>query len=372
MTEGSMTEDSAVERAWASSEGKPDREQASRLRPRCRLLLSAVAVFLVLPGCAEEPDPEPAAETESGHVVGEALPEGAPGWLAELSPEAATEAPQAISLLGEELFAREDEDGRVAAVDRELARDPDDVELLIAAGRERRHVWQYRQAMELYTRAAERAPEDWRPYRFRGHRHISLREFEAAIDDLERARELAPMNWDVAYHLGLAHFLAGEFDAAADEYIRCLELAGEPEAARAGGDDDDFRSCAANQDDPESLVAMKEWTVRALMRAGRTAEAEEWLAALPDDLSIETNVAYHHNLLMNRGEMEPEELLDPGEDGPYRLETVGFGVANRWLAQGDTARAVELLERLMADEWWPGFGRIAAEAELARLGGSRR
>ncbi|MCA9736199.1 MAG: tetratricopeptide repeat protein, partial [Gemmatimonadetes bacterium] len=110
---------------------------------------------------------------------------------------------------------------------------------------ERRNVWQYRQAMRLYTRAAELAPEDWRPWRFRGHRHLSVREFDAGIADLERARELAPYNWDVAYHLGLAYFLAGRFSEAADAYMRCLDLAEDAEAAAAQSEE--FRSCSQNR-----------------------------------------------------------------------------------------------------------------------------
>jgi Flp pilus assembly protein TadD len=84
----------------------------------------------------------------------------------------------------------EDTTGAIAEADAALAAAPDDVELIIAAGRVRRNFWQYRQAMELYSRAIELAPEDWRPYRFRGHRHISVREFDQAITDLEKAREL--------------------------------------------------------------------------------------------------------------------------------------------------------------------------------------
>jgi general stress protein 26 len=37
------------------------------------------------------------------------------------------------------------------------------------------------------------------------------------------------------------------------------------------------------------------------------------------------------------------------------------------IVRGDTADAVALLEELVQDPWWPGFGRIAAEVELARL-----
>lgn len=276
-----------------------------------------------------------------------------------------TAGPQAISLLGEELFAQVDTTGAIAEADAALAEDPDDVELLIAAGRVRRNVWQYRRAMELYSRAMELAPNDWRPYRFRGHRYISVREFDRAIVDLEAAHERAPLNWDVSYHLGLAYFLSGRFDDAADEYLRCLEL-GRREDARAA-QSESFRSCSQNVDDPESWVAMTEWAVRALLRAGRADEAQGLIDAVPTDLEITENVAYYHNLLLYKGEKAESELLEPGEDAPYRMETVGMGVANWHLVRGDTVRAREILEVLVADPWWPGFGRIAAEVELARL-----
>jgi len=273
---------------------------------------------------------------------------------------------QATSLFGEDLFQMEDTTGAIAEADAALAEAPADVDLVIAAGRVRRNFWQYRQAMELYTRATELAPDDWRPYRYRGHRHISVREFDAAVADLEKARDLAPMNWDVSYHLGLAYFLNGDFASAAGEYLRCLELADAPEAAAAQADD--FRSCAQNADDPESYVAMTEWAVRALLRAGRDAEAQRLLTAVPTDLTIEENVAYYYDLLFYRGLKTEDELLNVGEDAPFRVETVAQGVANWRLIHGDTAGAVELYERIYADPWWPGFGRIAGEVELARIG----
>ena len=306
-----------------------------------RALLTA-GLLAFCAACADAPAPESEA------------PEHPEGW-------------QATSLFGEDLFQLEDTTGAIADADAALALAPDDVDLIIAASRVRRNFWHYRQAMELYTRAIELSPDDWRPYRYRGHRHISVREFDDAVADLETARNLAPMNWDVAYHLGLAHFVSGDFEAAADEYLRCLDLADSPEAQAAQADD--FRSCAQNAADPESYVAMTEWAVRALMRSGRQEEAEELLASVPGDLSLEENLAYYHDLLFYRGEKTAEELLNPGEDGPYRLETVAQGVASWYLVQGDTAAAVGLFERIVDDPWWPGFGRIAAEAELARIRG---
>jgi tetratricopeptide (TPR) repeat protein len=272
---------------------------------------------------------------------------------------------QATSLFGEDLFQMEDTTGAVAAADVELAQAPDDVDRIIAAGRVRRNFWQYRQAMELYTRAIELAPTDWRAYRFRGHRHISVREFPDAVRDLEAARDRAPENWDVSYHLGLAYFLSGDFEAAANEYLRCLSMA-DDEGARAV-QSDDFRSCSQNADDPESFVAMTEWAVRSLLRAGRTAEADGLLASVPEGLPVEENVAYYYDLLFYKGLKAEGDLLTPGADAPFRLETVAQGVANWRLAQGDTAGAIQLYERIVADPWWPGFGRIAAEVELSRI-----
>ena len=291
------------------------------------------------------------------------------GGSGDSNPEVATSptpTQQGVSLFGEALFAQVDTTGAVAAADEALAAAPNDVDLVINAGRERRNFWQYREAIELYTRAIELAPDDWRAYRYRGHRHISLRDFDNAVADLEAARERAPFNWDVAYHLGLAHFLAGDFSAAADEYTRCLDLAGEAEARAA--QTDDFRSCSQNVDDPESMVAMVEWAVRALMRAERDSEAAALLATIPPDLTIQTNIAYYHNLLFHKGLMSDEDLLEAGPGAPYRLETVGYGVVNELLAAGDTESAIPILERLYDDPWWPGFGRIAAEVELFRLG----
>jgi tetratricopeptide (TPR) repeat protein len=319
------------------------------------LLAASLALFAA--GCSPEGEAGGPPEEAS-----QATPAGA-----DTTPADPTSRPQTTSLLGEPLYARPDSSGQVAEADRALARSPDDVELLLEAGRVRRHVWQYRQAMELYTRALEEAPDDWRPWRYRGHRHISLRDFDAAIADLEAARDRAPLNWDVAYHLGLAYFLSGRFQEAADEYLRCMGLASAPAAreARAG----DFRSCAENEDDPESRVAMTEWAVRAAVRAGQESTARRLLAEIPSDLPVEENVAYYHDLLFYKGEKTAQELLEPGPDAPYRRETVGYGVANWWLAQGDTAAALELLEELAAHPHWPGFGRIAAEADLARLAG---
>jgi tetratricopeptide (TPR) repeat protein len=280
--------------------------------------------------------------------------------------EAPAPQPEATSLLGEQLFAKEDTLGEIAAADSALALAPDDIELLIAAGRARRNSWHYRDEIALYTKVIGMAPDDWRPWRFRGHRYISVREFDKAIQDLERARELAPLNWDVSYHLGLAYFVSGRFEDAAAEYLRCLGLAGD--AAAKAADSETFRSCSRNATDPGSQVAMTEWAARALIRSGRAAEAEKLAKAIPDGLEVGENLSYYEDLLFAKGARTAEEILANVSDSTYRLETVGYGIATRYLAAGDTAAAMEIFKQIAADPWWPGFGRIAAEVELVRAG----
>jgi tetratricopeptide (TPR) repeat protein len=279
-------------------------------------------------------------------------------------PETPAAQPEATSLLGEQLFAKQDTLGEIAKADSALALAPNDVELLIAAARARRNSWHYRDEIALYTKVIGMAPDDWRPYRFRGHRYISVREFDTAIRDLEKARELAPFNWDVSYHLGLAYFVSGRFEDAATEWMRCIGLADDP-AAKAT-DSDAFRSCSRNGNDPGSRVAMTEWAARALIRSGKAAEAEALAKAIPDGLEVGENLSYYQTLLFVKGAKTADELLAAVSDSTFRLETVGYGIATRHLAKGDTAAAMELFQRIAADPWWPGFGRIAAEAELAR------
>ncbi|MGD2068094.1 MAG: tetratricopeptide repeat protein [Gemmatimonadota bacterium] len=271
---------------------------------------------------------------------------------------------QAESASGEPLRARvATVPSDVLRADSILARHPEDVDALIAAGRVRRDYWLYRDARALYTRAIELGPEDWRAWRYRGHRCISLRCFDQAVADLEEARERAPHAFDVAYHLGLAYYLQGRWQDAADEYGRCLEQARtpltDPDLPPLG----DLRSCADVAVDDDARVALADWRWRALRRAGRDTEAALLLETVTPDMDVEANRAYHRALLVYRGlEDEADVLSDP----EYRLETVGYGLAVWHETEGRTERARELLEEIAAHPHWPGFGRIAAETDLAR------
>ena len=84
-------------------------------------------------------------------------------------------------------------------------------------------------------------------------------------------------------------------------------------------------------------------------------------------MPVEGTLAYYHDLLFYKGLMSEEQILSIDEGDPYTFESVGYGVANWYLVEGNTGRAVEILEEVAVHPRWPGYGRIAAEVDLVRL-----
>jgi tetratricopeptide (TPR) repeat protein len=272
---------------------------------------------------------------------------------------------------GRAWFSLPDTSGAIARADSALSTSPNDVEKTLAAAAARAAVWRYCEAIELYTRAVELAPNDWRPYRFRGHRYISLRRLDEAVRDLERAAALDSLSFDVAYHLGLAYYLRGDYARAAEVYGRCMGLAEKPDAIqleRSGRLPQGFRSCMRMASNDDDRVAMADWRYRALRRAGRDDDARRLLDTIRGDMNVGVNTSYLQALLFYKGVRTEGEILDPRRITGNQLETIGYGVANFHLAQGDTARALSLMRRIASDDSrWQAFGFIAAETDLQRL-----
>jgi dipeptidyl aminopeptidase/acylaminoacyl peptidase len=290
-----------------------------------------------------------------------------------LRPNAVTgdRKPEATSLLGLPLFAPEvPEDTRkgleekLAQAAADFAKNPDSADAAISLGRRHSALGQYREAIDVYTRALAKHPKDARLYRHRGHRHITVRELDKAVADLSRAAELvagrpdepepgsdpkrppsATLQFSVFYHLGLAHYLKGDFAAAEKAYRRCLE--------RARGSDD-------------RLVSVTDWLYMTLRRQGRSEEAARLLEPIHAGLNVTENRSYLNRLLMYKGVHAPEDLLRAGGD-PLTRETYGYAVGNWYLFNGRKDEARAALERVVEGPQWPAFGHVAAEADLARM-----
>lgn len=245
---------------------------------------------------------------------------------------------------------------------------PDDVDALVWLGRRTAYLGRYREAAAVFSTGVERFPEEPKFLRHRGHRFISLRRFCLAIDDLAKAAALvrgkpdeiepdgmpnergvpvSSLHFNIWYHLGLAYYLSGDLEAALEAY----------------------RECMAVSEIPDKVVATAHWLYMTLRRLGRVEEAAEALKGIEAGMDIIENQNYYDCLMMYKGERTPEELIEEARGtGALGLVTTGYGVACWYLYSGEEDKGVEVLREILASGAWAGFGYIAAEADLLRLG----
>ncbi|MBW3552150.1 MAG: hypothetical protein KY466_01500 [Gemmatimonadetes bacterium] len=338
---------------------------ASRIVTRL-LILSAALCPLVLASCdppRRDPGAVPAAAPPGDHQA---------GGTADIRRDL-TATPEGTSLLGEPLFpllpdsaAAERMGEQLDSAQAAYEADPDDADALIWVGRRLGYLGRYREAIDAFGEGIERHRDDPRFYRHRGHRFISVRELDSAILDLEHAARLVSGQRDVVepdgqpneagiprstlhtniwYHLGLARYVAGDFPGAIHAFRHGLAIS----------PNDDMR------------VAMADWLWLALARTGRSADATALLQeVLADSMDILENQAYHRRLRLYRGDIAPDSLL-PADADALALATYGYGLGTWHLIRGDSAAARAVYEDLMTTGYWPAFGFLAAEAELARM-----
>jgi hypothetical protein len=289
---------------------------------------------------------------------------------------------QGVTPLGVPMAPRtpsEAEQERIRAADQAMAAAPDALDPILEAASAREAVWRYAEAVALYRRAAVGHPEDWRLPLGMGHRLIRLRRGGEALAALERALALDPEGFNAHYLLGLARYLRGDYSGAADVYQACLDLA---EAGGPESPDGDPRTCRDVADDPASRVALTSWMYRALRRAGRHDEAARLVAGIPEGMEIpnrsaelypgspippDDNTHYYLTLMFFRGLLSEEAVLSDPRVSEGQWPTVAYGVAVHHLVEGDTARAVQLLDSIAAQPYWARLGHVAAEADLLQI-----
>lgn len=287
-------------------------------------------------------------------------------------PPGALQRPEAVSLLGVPLFSPELHKGQkeklleqYIAAKADYDTDPTNIDFVIWLGRRAAYLWRYREAIEIFSGGIEASPNDPRLYRHRGHRYITIREFGKAVDDLSKAAQLASTREDevepdgqpnekniptgtlksnIWYHLGLAYYLQGNFTRALEAYRECMKY--------------------SKNDD--MLCATADWLYMTLRRLGRNDEAAEVLAGISAKMDIIENFSYHKRLLMYKGVVPADSLLNPAGLNDLDIATQGYGVANWHYYNGRQDRAGDLFGRITEGSYWAAFGYIAAEVELAK------
>ena len=238
--------------------------------------------------------------------------------------------------------------GPIARAAAALAADPRNVQRYVDLGTAQAGARQMREAVETFTRGLAALPDNPLLLRWRGHRHLSVREFDRASADLTRGSQLDSTIYGIWYHLGVLRFVRGDFNGAAAAFMRS-----QPRAPDAG-----------------ELAGSTDWLWMSLQRAGRGAEATAMLARHPD--SLPTTAAYAQRLKLYRGLVTPDQVITPADTSDVNVATLSYGIGNWYLVRGDMATARKWFDRSIASGGWPAFGFIASEAELRQLNGMKR
>lgn len=289
------------------------------------------------------------------------------------APAPAAPEPEARSVTGKALVPMELPEATrtklaadLAAAEAELAKAPDSADALIWVGRRQGYLWQYQNAIATFTKGIERFPNDARFYRHRGHRYITVRNFDGAIADFEKAVTLikgtkdeiepdgAPnaagvprstLQFNIWYHLALGYYLKGDYENARRSWLECMKVS----------------------DNDDSVTAVSDWLWMTYMRLGDKAAAAKVLTRITPKMDILENGSYHRRLLMYKGLEKPEALLDTSNADDLTIATQGYGVGNYYFVTGDTAKAKEIFDRVLAGKQWAAFGYIAAEVDRSKM-----
>jgi tetratricopeptide (TPR) repeat protein len=260
---------------------------------------------------------------------------------------------EVTSALGTKFYSTPDPKGTVAAAEKALAADPKNPDLILKLALAHSGVREYREAIETCTRGLKIAPDNAGLLLERGHREVGLRKFKEARADLDRAAKIDPKKLDVHYHLGLSHYFVGEFADAGAAFRREAELAPTQDA----------RINATN------------WVYASFRRAGKKDEADKAIAAItPDMKNTEAHTFFYLSLVrFFQGKMPEAEAVPPrppagntDDETELRFDTVGYGVGNWYLYNGNTAKAQEYFAEVVKGHVWMTWGYIGSELEVAR------
>ncbi len=260
---------------------------------------------------------------------------------------------EVTSPLGTKFYALADDKRTVAEAEKRLAADPKNPDLFLKLALAQSAVREYRESVATCTRGLAIAPKNADLLIERGHREVGLREFTRARADLDRAVKIDPKKVDAYYHLGLSHYFVGEFAASADAFRHAVDLA----------PNTDQRINATN------------WVYASLRRANQPDEAAKVLAQItPDMKNTEPHTFYYLSLVrFFQGKMPEGDAVPPApapndadQEAELRFDTVGYGVGNWYLYNGNPAKAQEYFKRIVKGNVWLTWGYIGAEVEVAK------
>lgn len=244
--------------------------------------------------------------------------------------------------------------------------DPVDPDNIIWYGRRLAYLGRYTDAIDVYSNGLAIYPNSYKLLRHRGHRYITTRQFSQAVEDLQKAafyvnnqpneiepdgipnaynKPLSNIKFNIYYHLGLAYYLDGNYDKAVSSFRKCKNF--------------------SNNNDLE--VAVANWLYASYRKLGNLEAANSVVKDISTRMFLIENRAYHDLIMLYRGFVTPEVLIDRNSNSGTLDATVGYGIANWLQMKGYKKEARDIYQRILSSDQWQSFGFIAAEAEVEVL-----
>ncbi len=243
----------------------------------------------------------------------------------------------------------------------------DSLESIVWYGRRLGYLGKYQEAIAIYSEGLRLFPDSYKLLRHRGEALITTRQFDLAMKDLESAaffarnapneiepdglpnrlnKPLTNVKFNIWYHLGLAYYLKGNFDQAISAYQKCLEVS----------------------DNNDLLVATSTWLYRTYIKIGNTEEALAVLEPISSNMRLIENRPYLNILMLFKNQLTPERIYQLAIRRDDSLDpTVGYGLGNWYVLQGQVETAAETFDKVLASDSWDSFGYIASEVERFNL-----
>jgi tetratricopeptide (TPR) repeat protein len=254
------------------------------------------------------------------------------------------------------------EQNLVEALDRYNEK-PTDLDNIIWYGRRLAYLARFEEAIEIYSNGLAIYPNSYKLLRHRGHRYITIREFGQAVEDLQKAafyvnnkpneiepdgipnaynKPLSNIKFNIFYHLGIAYYIDGNYDKAVSSFRKCKKF--------------------SNNNDLD--VALANWLYASYRKLGNLEAANLSVVDISTRMFLIENRAYHDLIMLYRGFVTPEVLIERNTNNGVLSATVGYGIGNWLQMEGRKKEAQVIYQRILNSDQWDSFGYIAAEAEV--------
>ncbi|WP_324749262.1 hypothetical protein SH591_11690 [Sphingomonas sp. LY54] len=304
------------------------------------------------------------------------LASGAAGAAAEVPPSTVAAGFCDKTLIGTPLrrpdFSaatqrRLDQDIEIARAALRIA--PDRPESHFWLGRRLAYAGRFCEAIDVFTRAIAKFPDNYELRRYRARKLARARQFDLALADYREGLRLMEGKKDhfepdglpnplgltigtyrgnMIYYAAQTSFAKGDYRAVVDGMARALELA--PTFARN-----------------DMLVPTAYWTYLAYRKLGEHDKARAAIDAVPADLDLIENQVYHQGVKVMQGRMPPAQIAGNADS------TIKFAAAMEHRFAGREAEAGAMLREIVTENaqgHWPSEVELVAPARRVGAAGA--